>query len=293
MIRGAATNHDGRSSGLTVPNGTAQQAVIRKALDDALLSPLDVDAIEAHGTGTELGDPIEVRALHAVYSAGRSTDRPLQLGSVKTNIGHLEAAAGLTGLLKMVLALQHGALPAQLHCDEPSPHIDWANMPIEVLRQEVPWVSDASARRAAISSFGFSGTNAHVIVEEAPPRARRNDRADAPVRVDHTLRQVLSGPRRAWRPVAPIISRSTQTSSSDVATITNTGRARFAHRLAIAATSSADAVRRLREWVAISDDLAVAGVGQGIATLQFAPRRIRVHRPRSSVRGHGPSALRR
>ncbi|WP_394848508.1 SDR family NAD(P)-dependent oxidoreductase [Pendulispora brunnea] len=168
IVRGSAVNHDGASSGLTTPNGTSQQKVLRAALDDARLGPADVDVIECHGTGTVLGDPIEVHALAAVYGEGRTDERPLWLGAVKTNIGHLEAASGLAGVAKVIASLRHRALPATLHTKPRNPHIDWERMPVRVVDELQPWPAPKGRpRRAAVSSFGLSGTNAHVILEEA------------------------------------------------------------------------------------------------------------------------------
>ncbi len=241
LLTGSATNQDGRSQGLTAPNGPAQENVIRQALASAGLGPEDVDAVEAHGTGTSLGDPIEGQALLATYGEAHSPEQPLWLGSLKSNIGHAQAAAGVGGVIKMVLALQHGVLPRTLHADTPTPHIDWSSGSVRLLTESVPWTADGRPRRAGVSSFGISGTNAHVIVEEAPA-AELAEAAEAkpssqplsawPVLLSAKSEAALRGQAERLR---AHLCRHEDLALADVAYSLATTRAQFEHRAAVVA----------------------------------------------------------
>ncbi len=237
VIRGSAVNHDGRSNGLSAPNGLAQEAVIRAALADADLAPTDVGYIEAHGTGTRLGDPIEVEALRSVFGAGRSPDEPLVVGSVKTNIGHLESAAGIAGLVKILLMLRHGQIPPHLHLQTVNPLLKLEDSPIVIPTEMRAWPRGAAPRRAGVSAFGFGGTNAHVILEDPPVEEPQPNAVERPCHL-FTLSarspQALSELASRYR---DYLEAGPSDSLADIAYTANVGRTHFAHRAAVAAAS--------------------------------------------------------
>lgn len=250
VIRGSAINQDGRSAGLTAPNGPAQEAVIRRALANAAVEPSMISYIEAHGTGTALGDPMEVQALAAVLGNKQPPEQPLAIGSVKTNLGHLEAAAGVAGLIKVVLSLQHRQIPPHLHFKKVNPHISLEAIPAVVPTALMPWAPRDGRRIAGISAFGFSGTNVHLIVEEAPTREPVEAEIDLPA---HLL--ALSAKREETlkvlaRRYADHFAANPSASLGDACFTANVGRSHFEHRLAVVAASVDEARDKLAAFAA-------------------------------------------
>lgn len=268
VIKGSAVNQDGPSGGLTVPNGPSQEAVIRDALSRAGLDPSRIGYVEAHGTGTSLGDPIEVRALGGVFGR-RPADQPMLIGSVKTNIGHLQSASGIAGLIKLALSLRHRAIPPHLHFTTPSPHIPWAQLPVAVPTALTSWPDHGSARAGGISAFGFSGTNAHVVLEEAPspPAAEaKTDRPSHVVTLSARSQTALAGTAAAW---AAHLRAEEHVNVADVAFTANTGRAHLPHR---AAFTAATAAQLLDELDAIARNEQPASISRGQLATSDRPK---------------------
>ncbi len=259
VIRGTAVNHDGASSGFTVPSQLAQEALLRQALANAQAAPEQIGYIEAHGTGTTLGDPIELNALGSVFG---QRQQPLLLGSVKTNLGHTDSAAGVAGLIKTVLALRHGEIPPHLHFEQPTPHIPWHRLPFQVVTRLTPWpdAADGQKRLAGISSFGMSGTNAHVVVEEWNPTETQNaqGRPDEPQLLTLSAKTqealaALAERYRQWLPGQP------ESALADICFTAHSGRNHFAHRLAAVGASPAELAEKLAAFAQGSPGAVAAG----------------------------------
>jgi len=246
VIRGTAVNQDGPSGGLTVPNGPSQEKVIRDALRNGGVDPGQVSYIEAHGTGTSLGDPIEIGALNTVFGKYRDPDHPLIVGSVKTNVGHLESAAGIASLIKVVLSLQHEEIPPHLHFREPNPHIPWNEIPVKVPAERTLWTAGETSRIAGVSSFGFSGTNAHVLVEDFQLKPDESQALNPPpvhlltlsAKTETALRD-LAGRYETY------LADNSETDMGDVCFSANTGRSHFNHRLGVIAESAEQVYEKL------------------------------------------------
>ncbi|MFJ4689693.1 beta-ketoacyl synthase N-terminal-like domain-containing protein, partial [Streptomyces sp. NPDC088789] len=268
VLRGSAINQDGASNGLTAPNGPSQQRVIEQALANARLDASQVDAVEAHGTGTTLGDPIEAQALLATYGQAHTTETPLWLGSIKSNIGHTQAAAGVAGVIKMVQAIRHGVLPPTLHVDEPSHHVDWNAGSISLLTEAQPWPDSGQPHRAAVSSFGISGTNAHVILEAAPqphPTEAEPQESSGPVPVPVVVSartpQALA---ETAHQLATYLETHPELEVAPLAARLWTGRAHLDHRAGIV-TDNADELREALTALAEGNGHPALMMGQGVA----------------------------
>ncbi len=253
ILRGTAVNHAGHSASLTTPSGPAQQRVIRQALANSNLEPADIDYVEAHGTGTMLGDPIEGTALANVFSGSHSNEKPLWVGSVKSNIGHTQAAAGLAGVIKAVLAMHHEKLPRTLHVVEPTPAVDWESAQMALLQEEQPWPANARPRRAGVSSFGISGTNAHVIVEEAPLPVAKETTVEAPSPAPQSLPFLISGcTEMALRAQAEALhlhmGMNIEDNMGDVAYSLATTRTHFRKRLLLLAENKSNLLDKLASF---------------------------------------------
>ncbi len=295
LIRASAVNHDGASNGLTAPNGRAQLELLRDCLQQAGVEPAEIDVVEAHGTGTKLGDPIELRALSEAFGPGRGLEQPLWVGSVKTNIGHLESAAGIAGLLKLSLAIHHGELPASLHCQELNPHLPWDDLPIAVATELMPWPRTGGERWSGVSSFGFSGTNAHLILSRVPtadanaaiPGSAGKNRAVSGTpeteRVTTSQRpsQLLVLSAKSRETLGRLAGRYAQrlenvdaSMLADVCYSACTGRSHLEHRLALMASSPEIIQSQLAAFAAGEVDTCSTGGTLHLGVRQQAPPKV-------------------
>ena len=275
LIRGTATNQDGHTSGLTVPNGLSQQAVIRKALENGGVTSSQVSYVEAHGTGTSLGDPIEVGALGAVYGQERSQEQPLIIGSVKTYIGHTAPAAGVAGIIKVALSLQHQEIPANLHFNQPNPLIAWEEFPFKVPTETMPWVvENGNQRLAGVSSFGFAGTNAHVILEEAPKLKTLEEielnqsNLERPLHILTLSAKTEAALQQLAQRYILYLQNNNNAAIKDVCFTANIGRSHFSHRMGVVATSNQALCDMLTAFTAGSK---IFGIFQGQVSTSIAP----------------------
>ena len=259
IIRGSAVNQDGQTNGLTAPNGKSQQEVIHLALANARVKSNQISYVETHGTGTSLGDPIEVNSLKAVLMSGRESNQPCWIGSVKTNIGHTEAAAGIAGLIKVVLSLEHGEIPPHLHLKQLNPYIELENTAIEIPTQLQSWSSGEQPRLAGVSAFGFGGTNAHVIVEEAPGRGKRQKAKGKSEELSERTHHILTLSAKSEKALLQLaqsyekfLGNNSTAAIADICFTANTGRSHFNHRLAIITSDQQE----------LADQLAKISVGE-------------------------------
>ncbi|NEQ41779.1 MAG: type I polyketide synthase, partial [Okeania sp. SIO3I5] len=270
VIRSSAINQDGNTSGLTVPSGPSQIAVIRKALANGGLEPADVSYIEAHGTGTSLGDPIEVEAIGTVFGKTHSQEKPLMIGSVKTNIGHTEGAAGIASFMKLVLQLQYQKIAPSLHFNQPNPYINWSQLPLQVSTQLTPWQTNGKTRIGGVSSFGFSGTNAHIILEEAPEKVKsQNLKVKSEDKLELTV-HLLTLSAKTETALGELVSSyqnyletHPELGVADICYTANIGRAQFNHRLAVIAHNQQELIEKLRQQ---QEGEEVAGIYSGELT---------------------------
>lgn len=271
VIRGSAVNHDGLSNGITAPNGKAQQAVIRQALKNAGVVPAEISYIEAHGTGTPLGDPIEIRAIKAVLMPGRSPEQRCGIGSVKTNIGHLEPAAGIAGLIKVVLSLQHKQIPPHLHLQQLNPHLGLDGTPFFIPRECQPWTKFSDRRLAGVSGFSFGGTNCHVILEAAPEESRvgRISQVERPLHLLTLSAKNDAALKELAQRYADFVAFHPDVSLADICFTANTGRSHFAHRLAIVAESHQHLGDRLSNFTVGKE---ISGLSSGKVVNRQSPK---------------------